>query len=173
MVNFAANSRAAIQNAVRYGVPRKRLHLLPNVVDTDVFKPSRARQDGTIKLLAAGRLSVEKRFDRFLSLLARIRRTSPVHVTGLIAGGGPLLAMLRQQATGLGLLPEHLEFRGEVTEMAPIYREADILVLTSEFEGTPNVILEAMACGLPVVATAVGQTVTFVPRSFNQNGAAQ
>jgi glycosyltransferase involved in cell wall biosynthesis len=101
-------------------------------------------------------LSSEKRFDRFISLLAGIKRESPVKVTGIVAGDGPLLSMLRRQAAELGLFPEYLEFRGEITEMAAVYREADILALTSEFEGTPNVILEAMASGLPVVATAVG-----------------
>ena len=75
---------------------------------------------------------------------------------GLIAGDGPLYKSLRTQATELGLFPDHVEFRGEVQNMASIYEEADLLVLTSDFEGTPNVILEAMASGLPVVATAVG-----------------
>jgi glycosyltransferase involved in cell wall biosynthesis len=49
-----------------------------------------------------------------------------------------------------------LEFKGEVQDMSSAYQQADILVLTSDYEGTPNVILEAMASGLAVVATGVG-----------------
>jgi glycosyltransferase involved in cell wall biosynthesis len=54
------------------------------------------------------------------------------------------------------LLPDFVEFRGAVDPVAPLYRQADVLVITSDREGTPNVVLEAMASGLPVVATHVG-----------------
>jgi glycosyltransferase involved in cell wall biosynthesis len=54
------------------------------------------------------------------------------------------------------LLPGVLDFKGAVTDLVPLYRKADILVMTSEDEGTPNALLEAMACALPVVATKVG-----------------
>ncbi|RMG45458.1 MAG: glycosyltransferase, partial [Acidobacteria bacterium] len=54
------------------------------------------------------------------------------------------------------LTPNVVEFRGTIADTVPLYREVDIFVLTSDWEGTPNVILEAMASGLPVVATRVG-----------------
>ena len=153
---IAANSQAAIENAIKLGVPTARLHHLPNVVDTERFKPGDRESERTIRLIAVGRLVKAKRFDRFISVVARAGQATQVKFKAVIVGDGPERARLEQQATELGLLPDTIEFKGPQTEMASIYRDADILVLTSDREGTPNVVLEAMASGLPVVATRVG-----------------
>jgi len=153
---IAANSSAAIENAKELGIRRTRLHLLPNVIDTDEFKPEERDRKDHIRLVAVGRLGPEKRIDRFLSVLAQLRRQTSVPIKGAIVGHGPLRESLEHQARELGLLPDVVEFRGAIDDMASIYREADILVLTSDWEGTPNVLLEAMASGLPVVANRVG-----------------
>jgi glycosyltransferase involved in cell wall biosynthesis len=153
---MVANSRAAMNNAMRLGVPAERLHYLPNVVDGELFHPLLHKEGETVKLLAAGRLSAEKRFDRFISLVSRLREKAAVKVKGVIAGDGPQGDSLRKLASEIGLGSEAIEFRGQEREMTGLYQEADILVLTSEFEGTPNVALEAMASGLPVVAVKVG-----------------
>jgi glycosyltransferase involved in cell wall biosynthesis len=65
---------------------------------------------------------------------------------------------LESLAKSLGLHTGQVEFLGSRRDMAPVYREADLLVMTSKHEGTPNVLLEAMASGLPIVATRVGGT---------------
>jgi glycosyltransferase involved in cell wall biosynthesis len=153
---IVANSRMAIDNAISLGVPAERLYFLPTVVDSEMFRPAPKTSDGIVKLLAVGRLSVEKRFERFISVIASIKKQSSVTVKGIVVGDGPLRENLRQLSSKTGLDHDTIEFKGEVTEMTPVYREADILVLTSEFEGTPNVILEAMASGLPVVSVKVG-----------------
>jgi len=153
---IAANSRAAIARATELGVPEARLHLLQNVIDTDDFTPAAGRHDEGLTILSVGRCVPQKRFDRFLSILSRLRRATDLPVKGIVIGSGPLEPQLARQAHELNLLPDGVEFRSAVDDMPSVYREADVFVLTSDFEGTPNVVLEAMATGLPVVATRVG-----------------
>lgn len=154
--SLVVNSRTAILKAITLGVPFENLYFLPNVVDSDQFKPVGQRADDEVRLIAVGRLVKEKRMDRFLDMLAHLRGRSNKPISGVIVGSGPLKAQLEQQARDLGLLSGAFEIRGPVQDMKSIYDQADILVLTSDFEGTPNVVLEAMASGLPVVATRVG-----------------
>jgi len=153
---IAANSKQGIQNAVKLGVSPKRLFFLPNVVDTNYFLPKTVRNSHQVRLLSVGRLTHQKRIDRFLNVLAKVRSVAEVPISGIIVGEGPLRPALEQQARELGLLPDGVMFLGQVSDMRPIYWEADILVLTSDHEGTPNVVLEAMSSGLPAVATKVG-----------------
>ncbi|MFN2635147.1 MAG: glycosyltransferase [Thermoanaerobaculia bacterium] len=163
---LAANSASAVVDAIRRGVPASRVFLLPNVVDTSRFAPgphprpaasaADPRPAAGVRLLAAGRLVPQKRFDRFLRALAAVRRQSAVAVTGLIVGSGPLRGELETLARELGLSADAVEFRGAVPDMRAAYLESDVFVLTSDHEGTPNVVLEAMASALPVVTTRVG-----------------
>jgi len=157
---IAANSQTAIQYAVAQGVPASRLYYLPNVVDSEWFKPSAPMSKGRLTLVAVGRLVKQKRLDRFISILACLRTDFRLDVRGLIVGPGcqneDLRPELENQARSLGLFPDIVQFRGGVSDIRSVYHEADVCVLTSDFEGTPNVLLEAMACGLPVVATKVG-----------------
>ena len=154
---IAANSKIAIRNAINLGVPATRLLLLGNVVDTLRFRPAPVRKQGRpVHLISVGRLEEQKRIDRFLSVLARLRTMTSIQIKATILGEGSLRAALEAQAADLGLLGGIVEFRGAVSDIAAEYRKADILVLTSDYEGTPNVALEAMASGLAVVAARVG-----------------
>lgn len=157
---LAANSQSSIQYAIKHHVARSRLFFLPNVVDTEKFKPACDHSQGPITLLSVGRLTREKRFDRFISLVHQLRSTRGLDVRGWIVGptraDQQLRPVLERQAAALGLLPHHLRFLGSMGDLSAIYQQAAIFVLTSEHEGTPNVVLEAMATGLPVVATNVG-----------------
>jgi glycosyltransferase involved in cell wall biosynthesis len=133
---------------------------LPNVVDTEWFKPSDRSPEEPFTLIAVGRLGRPKRLDRFISILHRLRNNFGLNVRGWIIGSGrqdeDLRVELESQARRLGLLPDIVQFGGTVSDMRSVYHKAATCVLTSDFEGTPNVLLEAMASGLPVVATQVG-----------------
>lgn len=153
----AANSKKAICNAIALGIPSDRLFFLPNVVDIDYYEQIRGqRENDTVQIIGVGSLWKPKRFDRFLTTIALLRKHTNKVFRVVIIGDGPLRMQLEKQAADLGLLPDVVEFTGDLPDVMPVYRESDILMLTSDHEGTPNVVLEAMASGLPVVATNVG-----------------
>ncbi len=153
---LAVNSRSAMRVVQKLGVSTSRVHFLPNVVDCRHFTLKPSPCNGIFRLLAVGRLHEQKRFDRFLNVLRRLSCQSQVPVKGIIVGNGPLETPLKRKAEALGLLPDGVKFLSAVQDPLPHYHEADALILTSDWEGTPNVVLEAMACSLPVVATRVG-----------------
>jgi glycosyltransferase involved in cell wall biosynthesis len=151
---LASNSRAAMKSLVKLGVPETRLLFLPNVIDNSHFAPGNSPQANSFVILGVGRLVPAKRFDLFLQTLAQLKSKFPVR--GIIAGDGPLRSELEAQAGRLELLTGTVEFVGRVSDPTDLYRRASLLLLTSDHEGTPNVVLEAMASGVPVVATRVG-----------------
>jgi len=158
----AANSRTAIRSALGNGLRRGPFRLLPNVVDTQEFRPAPRSGARPFTLVFMGRLVRQKRADRFLSVVAQVRGRTTAPVCALIVGSGPERAGLERQARSLGLLPGVVTFRDAVADAPSIYAAADLLVVTSDFEGTPNVVLEAMACGLPIVATGCGDVPEIV-----------
>ncbi len=105
-------------------------------------------------LVAAGRLTRQKGFDLLLQALPAVVAQFP-HLRVLIAGEGPERRALAGQAEGLRL-QERVRFLGERDDLAALFAAADGFVLPSRSEGSPYVLLEAMALGLPVVATDVG-----------------
>jgi len=153
---MAANSRAGIENAINLGAAPDRLFLLPNVVDTSLFTPTSRASDNDVKLLIVARLVRAKRVDRFLRLISALRRRTKASVQGVVAGDGILRRDLELQANALGLDETVVRFLGRVNETNSHYGDANILIVTSDREGTPNAVLEAMASGVPVVATRVG-----------------
>jgi len=155
-----ANSHAAVRNAASLGFPTDKIEVLPNVLDLAAFDreaasaPPRREGDGPV-VIAVCRLVAAKRIDRLLRAIALARTQCPA-LRGLIVGEGPEAAPLRQLAGELGLLPDAVAFPGRRNDVAGLMRGADIVALSSDHEGFPNVVLEGMAGGLPVVTTSSG-----------------
>ena len=91
-----------------------------------------------------------KGFDLLLSAFAKAVATNP-EWSLVIAGGGPLLSELRDRTSGLGIA-DRVVFPGVVKGLDGMLWSADIFALSSRYEGHPNVLVEAMAAGVPVVA---------------------
>jgi len=152
------NSDLARRTAIERGISTKKIEFVRNAVEIESDE-SESKPKQNITMLFVGRLGKEKRPDRFVRLAASLVEKYPAHPLRFqIAGDGALRKEIEEQAQSDTLLKDKMEFLGECAEMHEIYRRADILILTSDYEGTPNVVLEAMAHGLPVIATNVGGT---------------
>ena len=126
--------------------------VIPNAVPTDVPLAAHAeRADGAVELVTVGRLARPKDHATLLRGLAQ----APARVRLTILGDGPLRPELQRLAAELGL-GDRARFAGEVHDVAARLAAADGFVLASTSEGMPVSVLEAMAAGLPVVASAVG-----------------
>lgn len=96
----------------------------------------------------------QKRTERYLEAASKLKQSS-IKFQWRIYGGGPKLADFKRKTTQLGL-SDSLDFCGQVEHIGQYLREADIMVLLSEYEGMPNVIYESLLCGTPVFSTNVG-----------------
>ncbi len=162
---FVAVSAPIREELVGAGIPRGRIHRIPNGVDTRRFAPAdraeRARLRGLLGLPAgpiavyAGRLAREKGADVLLEAWAAVARDAGA--TLCLLGDGAERAALEAQARKLAP-PGSVRFAGAQADVAPWLRAADAFVLPSRTEGLSLALLEAMACGLAVVATDVGAT---------------
>lgn len=154
------NSALAHKRAIEQGIPFNKTGFVRNVVETESPESEKDPKIGSnLTLLFVGRLGDQKRPERFVRLAENLSEKFPEHnLKFRIVGDGEQKSELVKQAEAAGLLPGKLEFLGVRKNMDEVYRQADILVSTSDFEGSPNVVLEAMAYGLPVIATNVGGT---------------
>lgn len=145
------------------GIPSDRIVLIPNGVDLERFRPLEgtdlgARRDamgvGSHPLIVSvGRLAAEKGLEEALPFWMRVFREFP-RAQWWILGDGPRAGPLRRAVRGMGL-EGSVRFAGDVADVAPVLAAADLLVFPSHREGCPNAVLEAFACGVPVVARRI------------------
>lgn len=148
-----------------------RMTWIPNGVDTRRYAPAPLQRrldaraalgldDDAVVFGCVARMTPVKRHADLLDAFANVRRTTP-QARLLLVGDGPDLPEVQAKIAALGIGEDVtlLSFRDDVDDLLPAM---DALVLCSSSEGMSNAILEAMACGLPVVATAVGGNLHLV-----------
>lgn len=142
-------------------IPPDRMLCIPNGVDAPSGTIPATVAPNHHKLLFVGRLTTQKApldlLEAFAQLPTELRQQS--HLT--YAGDGELRAELETRITELGL-SDSVELLGQCSNVPELMRSATLLVLPSLWEGMPNVVLEAMASELPIVATAVDGTTELI-----------
>ncbi|MDF0677234.1 MAG: glycosyltransferase family 4 protein [Nitrospira sp.] len=148
-------SADAVKRAVGLFTPRH-VFVVRNALDLKQFRWAGDISKRRDYVAAVGSLLPVKRWDRLLRVAQSLKTVANSGIRFEIAGDGPLRLSLENLAADLGI-SDLVVFRGAVYDIPTFLREAKFLVHTSESEGCPNVVMEAMACGIPVVAMEAGE----------------
>lgn len=135
-----------------------KVHKIFNFVDVDDLRrqwPLEPKSvDSVLRLGIVGRLVPVKRVDLFIQTIALLNRQG-LECTGIVIGSGPLEGQLKHLATDLDI-DDRVEFKGFVSPALKELRKLDILLMTSDHEGLPMTLLEAMSLGVHIIAHDVG-----------------
>lgn len=163
---IAVSKIAADSAASFYQLPFKSITVLPNPVDTAALRQNIERDQppetkSTLTLVCVGRMTEEKGHRDLINAIVMAQANWPntnpaIHLQ--LIGDGPLRVDLESLAREVRK-PHSVEFCGTLSNVGPSIIHADALILPSRFEGMPNVVLEAMALGTPVIATRAGGTI--------------
>ena len=156
---IVSNSRAGDQYWQRIVTAKVRRYIIPNGIPLEEIDraPTAHLTDApaasqTPILLNAGRFEYQKNFETFVRALHIVARERAF--LALCCGEGPLRGRIEALATELAL-DSHVRFAGYAPNLWALMKRADLVVSTSFFEGSPNVVLEAMACGCPLVVSEI------------------
>jgi len=168
-----ANSLSGKMNAISMGFPASKTIVIPNGIDTDRFTPDPAGRaairaefgiaDNEILIGRVGRIGPQKDYPTFIHAAAIVAKERP-DARFVCVGSGPeeQIAELKELASSLPL-QERMIWVPARSDMPSLYNAMDLCVSTSAFgEGTPNVVAEAMACGVPCVVTDIGDSAIVV-----------
>jgi glycosyltransferase involved in cell wall biosynthesis len=151
-----AGSHYQLDLARRYGLPEDKLRFAPLGVDTTHFHPAHSKMAGPPSLIQAASLVPVKNQALLLQLLSRIKAVIPAIQLHLV-GAGPLQPTLETLAEAWSLTPNIIWQQHVLHLQLPrLYQQADLYLQTSYHESQGMSVLEALACGLPLVGTPVG-----------------
>jgi glycosyltransferase involved in cell wall biosynthesis len=153
-----AISRQIEEELLARGFPVKKVFRIPNSVDTEIFSPAAHVKNQDIPVISyIGRLTRGKGVELFIEALTLLRQTNPEFKV-FVVGGGEQRSCLEELVHARGM-NDRITFTGEIADAPAIvtyYQHSYLIVMPSYSEGMPLVLLEAMACGVPVVASRVG-----------------
>ncbi|MFJ6263835.1 glycosyltransferase [Lysinibacillus xylanilyticus] len=150
-----------------YGLPDEKVPCIYNGVNTEIFKRIEKKQNTNyFNFITTGRMQHVKNHKLMINAFSDVaKKYSNVMLT--ILGDGELRLDIEKQIKELGL-EEKVILKGVVRNVAEELNMADVYIMTSNYEGVPLSVLEAMACGLPIVTTRAGGVIDIVKQ--NQNG---
>jgi glycosyltransferase involved in cell wall biosynthesis len=155
-----ANSQAAADRLRFERVPERKIAVIPNGLDFAHYQAA-SRRPRLRKVIAVANLRPEKGHDVLIDASADVLRRFPDAQFELVGGGSELLQPLLARAESRGVL-HAFTFLGHRDDVPARLADADIFVLPSRSEAFPNAVLEAMATGLPIVASGVGGILELV-----------
>ncbi|UCF19042.1 MAG: glycosyltransferase [Gemmatimonadota bacterium] len=157
--------KAMLDQLASWGVARGKLRVLPHAVDVERFRSETPADDRGLHLLYVGRLIRSKRVDLALRVFARVReRFEEARLT--VLGDGPERTRLEGLARELGIRGS-VTFAGYRDDVERFYGEAGVLLLASEREGLPLVLIEAMSCGCVPISTRCGTVEDLIESGKN------
>ena len=165
--HLVAVSEQIRQELVTHGARPEHVTTVLNAIDPLAFQRDRGREGAmraslglpadALVLGAVGRVEPQKRFDLLIDTFARLSASRP-HLHLVIAGDGSRRSEIEARRAALNGLAARVHLLGQRSDVAALHHAFDLFVQSSDYEGTPNAVLEAMALETPIVATSAGGT---------------
>jgi len=156
-------SDRAVREATRFGIPAKNIKRIPNLLDTELFRPPDPESRAAVRrklgvgeeflAIAVSRLDPVKHYEMMIDAWERFALKKE-QVKLVIVGDGPIESELRERAAKSSV-SSSIDFVGAVQNPAPWYQASDIFLLSSRREGLSNSLMEALSSGLPIISTRV------------------
>lgn len=164
-VPVAISNTILMETSEFYNIKNEKIEMIHNPVDVKKFTPENyKKENSTITFINVGRLNKVKNQRLILNAFCEVKKTVN-DIQLIIVGDGELKDELLLETERLNLR-DSVTFTGNIHNVEDRLRQADVFILSSEYEGLPLSILEAMAAGLPIIATNVGG----VPDIVEDNG---
>ena len=150
---------------IQAGYPQERTHIIPNLIRLPIITPVPKARGTPVVIGAMGRFTAEKGFENFLKALQTLINNG-IPCTALIGGSGDENGQLKLLAEKLGLSP-HIHWEGWVKDKAAFYSKLDIMCVPSLKESFGLVVIEALAHGVPIVATDTPGPISILTHEVN------